>query len=378
MIDTIRFRGDFLSLEHLPKIEFELETLIKTKGDVTLFQFTSGQLSGSYDNRISFSIKDKDWVYNEKLGRPEFLTTKPFFVCELSLHKFFLGHNVYGFDDDLSRIYAVYDFLEASFGCEFIDHKTVELLRIDLAEVYKFNSKEEVKAVFHGLKNHRRYRTKPSTYKDTGIYYPGTMTTFKVYDKHEEFKAHDYKRLKKMYQDNSKNNGDYWYHEKNLNDLLEKSKNVVRLECEIHKKKLNELYGRYVFVEELIMNKIIDLKTVYLKEKNRLIFETKDELALKCVADVHLKLISEFGARKANPIYAFWTSMTMQGEEWTRNIYSHASFYRNKKILKDLGIPFYEYGFTVEELEKNQDCLKTDISSIVELFNNKYLLRDVI
>jgi II/X family phage/plasmid replication protein len=348
MIDTIRFRGDFISLEHLPKIQFELETLIKTKGDVTLFEFTSGQLKGSYDNRISFTIKDMDWVYNIALARPVYESVPPYFICELSLHKFYMGHNVFGFDDDLSRIYAVYDFLEMSFDCTFIRRETVELLRIDLSEVYKYKTTEEVKAIFHGLKNHRRYRTKPSTYKDTGIYYPGTMTTFKIYDKHEEFKAHDFKKLKK----NNLEDANYVY---------DMSKNVVRLECEIHKKKLNELYGRNVFVEDLIMSKIIDLKMVYLKEKQRLIFESKDDVALKAVKDVQEYLVNNLGMRKASALFAFWTSLITQGEEHTRNMYSKTQFYTNKKALKELGVPFYEYGFVENKQEQGQLLPNNDI-----------------
>ncbi len=348
MIDTIRFRGDFLNLDCLPQIEYELETLTKTKQDVTLYEFTSGQLKGSYDNRISFSIKDMDWIYCETLGRPVYQSVPPYFICELSLHKFFIGHNVFGFDDDLSRIYTVYDFLEVNFGTAFIKRDTVQLLRIDLAEVYKYDTKEQVLAIFHGLKNHRRYRTKPSTYKNTGIYYPGTMTTFKIYDKHEEFKAHDFKKLKK---------NDLF----EANEIYEMSKNVVRLECEIHKKKLNELYGKYVFVEDLIMSKIIDIKMVYLKEKQRLVFESHDEVAIKSIYDVQKYLIETYGNRKGLPLYGFWSSMVLHGEEHTREIYAKASFYKNKKVLKELGIPFYEYGITEFKQGQEELCFKSNI-----------------
>lgn len=361
MIDTIRFRGEFINYDLLPQIAFKLETLTKTKEDIVLYEFTSGKLEGSYDNRISFTIKDMDWIYNEALGRPVHERVPPYFVCELSLHKFFVGHNVFGFDDDLSKIHTVYDYLEnVVFGCEFIRREIVQVLRIDLAEVYKFDTKDQVLNIFHGLKNHRKYRTKPSTYKNTGIYFPGTMTTFKIYDKHEEFKAHDFKKLKQRDLEHA-------------NEIYDISKNCVRLECEIHKKKLNELYGKYVFVEVLIMNKLIDLKHVYLKEKQRLIFEAKDEVALKVTKNVNEYMIEQIGMRSATSLFAFWTIMTTQGEEYARNIYSKTQFYTNKKKCTDLGIPFYEYGFNSEQ---GEEFLNLTFKEELELFpDNRKLLK---
>ncbi len=351
MIDTVRFKGRFLDPSLVPQIAFELETFVKYKNDMILYEFTSGQLQGSFDHRISFKIKTKDWVYDESLKAPVLAEcVAPYFEVELSLHKFFLGHNCFGFDDDLSRIHTLYDYLEVEiFKTRFIDRSTVELLRIDIAEVYKFSNADDVRKIFHNMQNQRKYRTKPLRFKDNGIYFPSTVTTFKIYNKHDEFIRHDAKRLKKIMSED-----DYNY-------IFNMSKNCVRLECEIHKKKLNELYGKHVYVEDLIMKKIVEIKDLYLKEKQRLIFEARDDVAIQIVGNVHDVLLQKFNSSKANNLYAFWMSMVMSGEEETRRKFKQSYYYASKKIFRELGIPFYEYGFNQAEELSDEEFPKIDI-----------------
>lgn len=373
MIDTIRIKGKFLAQDIVPYVAHKLDTYVKFNSEAVLYEFTSGKLQGSYDNRISFSIKDRDWFRVPGLKQPVLLEVPKYFEIECSLHKFMMGHNVFGGTDDLSVIHTLYDFLEVeAFGSRFIDRNSVEVLRIDIAEVYKFSSDEEVEAIFHGLKNQSKFRTKPNTYKNSGIYFPSTVTTFKIYDKHKEFLAHDAKRLKKVF-----TNEEYEY-------VKEMSKYCVRLECEIHKRKLNEIFdGKKVYVEDLIMGKMIDIKDVYLKEKQRLIFEERNDSAIKIVSNVRSYLFEKLGSRKAIPLYAFWSVMAYEGDEVARKTYTKSSYYNNKKILKELGVPYYEYGFnSAEHIGNDDDFPKIDILRTVgkslELFPSQNKLKIVV
>lgn len=352
MIDTIRIKGKFLAQDIVPYVAHKLDTYVKYNSEAILYEFTSGKLQGSYDNRISFSIKDRDWFRVPGQKQPVLLEVPKYFEIECSLHKFVMGHNIFGGTDDLSVIHSLYDYLEVvAFGSRFIDRHSVEVLRIDIAEVYKFSSDDEVNAVFHGLRYYKKYRTKPTTYNNSGIYYPSTSTTFKIYDKHKEFLRHDAKRLKKVFTDE-----EYEY-------VKEMSKYCVRLECEIHKRKLNELFGgKKVYVEDLIMGRMIDIKDVYLKEKQRLIYEEKNDVALKMTNDVLTFIIDKLGSRKGLPLYNFWQIVTLQGDEVARKTFNKSTYYYNKKQLKELGVPFYEYGFnSAEHIGNDDDFPKIDI-----------------
>lgn len=327
MIDTVRLKGRFLSADLHCIIRKQLDTILKYSGEDLMFMFTSGDLLGSWDNRISFKIKDKEWAYDADLGRALQFDCMEYFELEFSLHKFFEGHNCFGGNCDLATLHSVYDFLETTFGIQFINRDSMELLRIDLAEIYDMPSKEYKSAMFDDLKNMRKYKTKPSTYKNTGLYWNGSTTTFKIYDKHAEFYKHDYKKLKRS--DRVK-----------ADSILAQTVNYIRLECEIHKRKLDDLFDKNLKVEN-IMSNIIKIQDVYLLEKQRILSNPTDETKM-VVADVYEVLSQNFTSAKASAILGFWTNITTRGEEWARENYPSATFYRHRKTLRDLNISIYE------------------------------------
>lgn len=150
-LDTCKYRS--------PKIQSDLAAYLEQQciqksgihlgsGEV-IYEFTSGELLGSWDSRISFRILREEWISNGK-GIQQ-IPCQPYIEVEASLHKFFSGQNIYGSPTDFQM--SSFWFLKQVFkklGVNISDHKQNhvnsarlpsfwdwQVCRIDVAEVYQ-------------------------------------------------------------------------------------------------------------------------------------------------------------------------------------------------------------------------------------------------
>ena len=144
MIDTICLITPEISEEIEDKIErlSQIRFAIDLQENKELYRFTSQQLLGSYDSRIRISIMRDKWqsYFNASSGKyiAEKVKCKPYLEIETSLHKFGLGHNIYGGSDRiLIQVKNLIEYINKTFDFKLPDYKLYEVKRIDYARVYK-------------------------------------------------------------------------------------------------------------------------------------------------------------------------------------------------------------------------------------------------
>jgi II/X family phage/plasmid replication protein len=325
---------------------------IDLKSGEILYEFTTGDLEGSYDSRISFRVMREDYVLN-KSGRPELVPCKPYILTEASFHKVFFGQNIYGnpidFQSLCARFIDVLGVLLCDDGMLLPAAKRWEVRRVDWAEVYRL-SPEAVSEFFRGISHCKfpRRSKKSAKYGTNAVYFPGKTTTVKLYHKGPEFKEHDQARMKRalnqwrfnafpyswQYDDN------YRWVDRKLKSLQRLANNRLRVEVEIHADKLNFDYGnRFPLVSEVTDDY---LKKVHDTEIFKLLKEGKSEMeTVRNNEAVLNRLNAIYGHKSANSLYAFWVLMSAQGEDMAINQYSKSQFYSNRKKLVDAGVSWF-------------------------------------
>lgn len=185
--------------------------LVRVKG---LFQADQN----SYHREIKFDIS------------PSFIPDNTYLTIELSLPKFWYGHNIwllYGFTKPLVEIKKQ---LEQQFGLckknKLLDILTWQVHRLDICYAWKFPSQSSAKAYLDSLK-HLHFPRKEPTYFTNGIQFVGRTYSVKFYLKYPEFRQHDLPELKKQ-----GNSFDY------INFLETEAEGVLRYEATLRKQYL--------------------------------------------------------------------------------------------------------------------------------------------
>jgi len=287
------------------------------------YDFTSQSLSGSYDNRISIQLFDTEFISIEDDIGSKFtkkITSQPYIVFEFSIHKFFMGHNIFGGSNDLHYMLKhFYNYICTEFDLYLPCFMQWEIQRIDISYVFNIPFINRYFQYINNCKFPRR-NLKKMIYDGT-VYFPGSTTTIKLYDKHKEFKAHDYKKLKKSKK----------YGLALSDELLFNSKNVLRCEVEIHKRKLIYDINKQKIKSSLVLDMNSDyLMGVYDMEIKK-IMEIREENRI--ITDiVHIQQLV------TPTVYATYVNLSTLGEEDTKKMMSKATFLRHKKILRDFDI----------------------------------------
>lgn len=373
-LDTCKYRS--------PKIASDLASYLEQQciqksgihlgsGEV-LYEFTSGELLGSWDSRISFRILREEWISNGK-GIQQ-IPCQPYIEVEASLHKFFAGQNIYGAPTGFQM--TSFWFLKQVFkqlGVNISDHKQDheksarlpsfwdwQVCRIDVAEVYQLVP-AAIGEFFRSI-NHCKFprrSTKAAKYGINAVYFPGSYTTLKLYHKGPEFKEHDKLRIKnslmlyikeQMEKDNFLN-ADHecevyrrWlaWRDKKLAALQRLADNRLRVEVEIHADKLQhdfEYLKRLPKISEITdqyINKIHDAEVFKLLREGKTDMET-----VRTYDKVKARLNALYTSRSANTLFAFYTQMSLRGEDAVRVEYSKAQFYSNRKKLVDAAVSWH-------------------------------------
>lgn len=361
-IDTVKLSS--------PRIGEGLATLIEgcsqlrtgidcTDGQI-LYEIFSGQIDGSFDSRISFKVARSEFVNIG--GSLKEHPCDPYLVIECSVAKVFFGQNVYGSPTDiyywchrlvdvvgwiLAMIYNVshggdYQLSLEDFQLPSADGWQVH--RVDWAECYAL-SPEAIKEFFRTFSHVKYPRRQCLKYGTTGLYFPGSVTTLKFYHKGEEFKEHDYDRIKRnlaLIATNKFNGTDKQYEiplwvAKRLSALQRLANNRLRVEVEIKSRKLRDLFeGRLPYVYELT-DEI--LQTAYDADVIKLLKEGESNMeTVRNHEAVRARLISLYTKRSANSLLTFWMRLAAEGEDLVRIDYSKSQFYSNRKLLVDSGI----------------------------------------
>lgn len=329
MIDTIVLNSPFL--DEYSALKIEEVSLQRTGIDFEigeiLYTFTTKELKGTYDSSIRINIKRERFVSFKDMRTLKVITQKescsPYLQIECSLHKFFLGHNIYGGSNDIkNQVLLLISFIENQFEITLPYYLDWNISRIDYARVY--NLGDNIDNFFKGFSNVYYPRRNVNKYGNTGLYFSGTHSTLKLYNKQVEFNKNDVKRLKKILSPVK------------LKELKSLSCGILRIEIEIKSRKLRQLYNNNlptvdtINIKDLINQFNVELKRIFkVSEKNMKIYNNSN--------DVEKILYSKYGTQ-GNIYLGTWYRLSVNGYESVKNTMSESTFYRHIAKLKDAGV----------------------------------------
>lgn len=348
MYDTIRLRSPYISNELYNKINYfcmKKQGINLSTGEL-MYQIVTGELSGSWDSRISIQCRDYDF---DKSGIK--VKSYPYLVIEGSTHKLKFGHNIYGgFESFKDAVYFLISTIEKILCLKLPCFYLWEVRRIDISQNFYIGQENVIKWFYSNQFNDYQRRS-VNRYENTGIYISGTTTTLKFYSKGDEFKRHDYKRIKAFKSDLE------------ANRLYNIAKDILRCEVEIKNKKLKyELCKDIIRVCDVDDNLVFN---IFDEEVKRFLREGESMyLVINETMKVKERLFSELSSELAKNVFSTWTMLSTFGYKKTKENISKATFYRHVKILKDLGITWYNSDISIvrSEIPHYNLCYNSDIA----------------
>jgi II/X family phage/plasmid replication protein len=294
------------------------------------------QYQKSYSSKIIIAISREKWVYNELKKVAVKIQCEPYIKITGSLHKFFLGHNLFGGSDNIK--YQV-EYLLRSIE---VDLELTEQLpnysdwyinRIDYARIYNLGSQKNVMQYFSSMQNVKYPRSKVIYYEGESLYKGGRSTSVKIYNKLQEFKQHDMKKWKK-------------YNPQKCTELLVNADGLVRCEIEVKKPKMQyDLQKSEIKLNEITIDY---LKNIFKTEIERLLNEGEEMEKVKNNAQVRMILQNKLSPELFRLVYGFYNDMCLNGYKSVKSTMAKATYYRYKKILKELGINYVNHNITNE------------------------------
>lgn len=119
-------------------------------------------------------------------------------VVELSVPKFWYGHNIYLLYEFVDALRELKRRFEKQLHCKFVDVLEWELFRLDICYAWKAPSQRIARQILDSLTHLQYPRKKPVIHVGETIMFVGRTYSFKFYLKLPEFLRHDYKVLKKQ------------------------------------------------------------------------------------------------------------------------------------------------------------------------------------
>jgi hypothetical protein len=294
------------------------------------WQFTTGELEGSFDHRVHVEVRDWEWLGVPGRGGGERghgvkCPCQPYLVIEGSVHKAMVGHNVFG--GPAGTRGALWWFLAQvceRLGVWWLEPLEWQVERLDWAHVFLLPSGAAVQEYVSRLSRCSFPRRCVTVVEGQSVYVPGTTTTLKLYHKGPEFRKHDRGRLKQFLGDGQ------------LADLEARADCTLRVEVEFRVKALEGLFGRPPVVwllDEGKLDRALD------REVERLLKEGGSGMAVLRERDeVKARLVERYGRRQAHVLYGFWQDAVLNGEAKAREDVARATFYRWRKLIRDAGV----------------------------------------
>jgi II/X family phage/plasmid replication protein len=340
MIDTIRLSSPPISEELVLSIEQFLER--RSCDDLSTgerkYEFTSGGLLGSYDNRINVQIEREEWVYHPPVfskrsagsigatkGQSVKESCEPYLVIEGSVHKAMMGHNIFGGACEFFPACSWFlDELSNRMSVELPSVALWRVLRVDIAEAYDLGSYEAVQEVIQGLNSAEYPRRKVVRFGSESLHSAGRTSTVKAYHKGPEFSKHDRKRLS-LYLDPP-----------DLFRLQSQANDILRLETSIKTKKLVDDFGSKPFITEVSTSY---LEQVHDTEVARLLSEGKTDMdTVRNNKAVMTRLQETYNPELASRLFGTWLSLAALGEDGVKKSIKRSTFYLHKKQLQEAGV----------------------------------------
>ena len=325
MIDTIRILTK-ISNETYEKIYSQgiIKKSFSAKTGEIFYQITIDNLEGSFSSSLYCRVYDR----GDKYG----FSNDCVIVIEGSVHKLVYGQNAYnGFTDLEVVVLYLKGLVENAYDIKLPDYKFWYIQRVDIAKCFDLYTQDRVCNYINCLSNLDFPRRTLKYYKDSCIYFTGTTTTLKIYNKFLEFKVHD--RMKLM-----KSDFDVLSHEKKIFGL-------VRFECEIKKKKLlsifENLYGAKMLNVRCCDFNYEILEKVWIEEFMKVLKVNYSDL--KKVSDketVKRRLNKVYGTSYGSVLYSFYLALVVDGCKDVRSNTPKTTYYRKLKELKDAGVDF--------------------------------------
>lgn len=306
MIDTVRF------LIPVDKKQF---ALIRLKSKETM-RF----------NHDTKNIEAHYWTVSTNLGSFQrginiFLSDlkQDQISIELSLPKYFYGHNIYllyesQLQECLSRLFS--DLFEY-FG-SFPDLSLWKVQRLDLCYAWKYRTQEQADQILSTIRSFK-YPRKRVSFFDTSVMYIGSSYSVKWYLKAPEFHKHDFREMKLRDLDRAY-------------QLLGFSEGVLRFEVTLRKASFKTHFGRKDF-------SALDLLTFSLQEKLEFFFNKAlefDSDEFMNSSKIFQRLKKRFDGIKAGRLYAFYLACNTENPEDKKNVYSTLSQSQIRRNLNDL------------------------------------------
>jgi hypothetical protein len=365
-IDTVKLRSPAIDEGTASALERQcvLKQGIELSTGEVLYEFTTGNLEGSYDSRIMFKVCREDWVIQN--GKLVQASCPPYVMVECSWHKFFYGQNVYGNPTNFQCLAGLFvDFLGEIMGNDhfmFHDASKWQVRRVDWAEVFWLSPAAQ-QEFFRMLRNvHFPRRAQKEAKYATAVHYPGSFTTFRAYSKGPEFRLHGAPVVRRgLVRRQQRLDGevpgrvlndaavnprvlDSMPRYKDINRKIAALQRLadykLRVEVQVNADKLHyDFKGRYPFVSEITDDYLVN---IYKEQVYKLLKEGKSEMETVRTYDaVKSRLNRVYGVRSANILHAFWMQLSGRGEDMTKLEYSKSQFYGNRKKLIDAGVSWH-------------------------------------
>ena len=319
MIDTIKIytmidKNTYLSIKNLSTAK---QSIDYSTGEIH-YTIINAKVVGSYNNSINVRPD-----YGSKYGFED----KYSLSIEGSFHKIINGYNSH---NGYYNLYKIVEWLisavEHSYNVKLPNINHWFLQRCDIAICYDLGDNNNVRQYINNISLCGYPRRNIKHYQDESLYVSGTTTTLKIYNKMLEFRKHD---MKKLF------NSSF-----NIDNYLDKIKGFVRFECEIKKKKLEEIYNnkKYIRVKNV---KYDDLKNVWSDEFMKLLkYFDSDLTVVKSKDEIRDRLIFVYGNTKGNNLYSFYSSIMLDGYNQVKKNNSRVSFWRKVNDLKSVNVDF--------------------------------------
>lgn len=330
MIDTIRFKTPYITSEEKLKVAKRLKyTRIEDleKGLIIKESFSGRAPTNTYHYSIYVMVKETRLksVYVPSADRMVCVNEEcePYLIIECSLAKFLQGHNIFSGTDDIKNAQLIIDYLCEYFDIKSIDINDCTLARIDISYSYQLNDCVEYLRTLNASCYSRRKRM---YFEDECVYFPGSTTTLKFYNKYEEFKKHDYKKLQDEY-------------------LLNRAENVLRVETEFKMRKLKVMF-ECLKIRSIDMGKLLD---GHFKEVGRVYNNVDLNRPIINHEDVKRVLISNYGVSLGISLHSSYMTIIEHGKKKLMEDLPKSTFYYHMKKLKLANININENAVVIIE-----------------------------
>lgn len=295
-----------------------------------LYEIVNDSLEGSYSSSLCVRVG-----CGIKYG---FAEQGYYIELEGSFHKITKGYNSH---DGIYNLQCIVNgFIELAENSYKVKLPPIEkwyLQRIDIAKCFDIDSQKNVIEYINSLSSCTYARRKAKFYAGESLYFSGTTTTLKIYNKMLEFKKHDEKKFRDT--------------NFNIIKYYERIDGFIRFEVEIKKKTLQKIFGLDKKHISVINLEYKDFEKVWSDEFMKLLgMIEKDLKVVKDKKEIKERLLYLYDKTMGNRLFCFYCSIQMDGLDFVKKDMSARTYYRYIKLLKEAKVD-YTQRYKMEKME---------------------------